>query len=38
MHQIVRMILKSNGVFAITLNLDGFERDCPEEKFQTITS
>ena len=30
--------LKARGMFAILLGQDGFESDCPETKFQTITS
>ena len=28
----------SIGIFAILLSQDGFESDCPEAKFQAITS
>ena len=30
--------LKGIGIFVILLSQDGFENDCPETKFRTITS
>ena len=29
--------LKATGIFVILLSQDGFESDCPETKFQSIT-
>ena len=30
--------MKATGTFVILLSQDGFENDCPEIKFQTVTS
>ena len=30
--------LKATGIFVVLLSQDGFESDCPETNFQTISS
>ena len=37
MYPIVFTALKATGIFVILPSQDGFESDCPETKFQTIT-
>ena len=34
----MRRIVFKTGIFVILLRQDGFETDCPETKFQRITS